>query len=115
MNLVKPKRTTSKAFKEWLRPDGCIAKGSSCWGQLEFHHEKRRGARGSDPLLGGSDLCGFWACVFHHNLAQGHRAQFELELGMPIWQWLFRQLYAYAMERGLLEVDGEEIAAGVPA
>jgi hypothetical protein len=49
--------------------------------------------------------------VFHHNIAQSHRAQFELELGMPIWQWLFRQLYLYAMERGLLEVDGEELVA----
>ena len=115
MSLDKPRRTTSEAFREWLRPAGCIIQNGSCWGRPEFHHEKRRGARGSDPLLGGSDFCGFWVCSLHHNIAQSHRAQFELALGMSIWQWLFRQLYLYAMERGLLEVDGDEIAAGVPA
>jgi hypothetical protein len=106
MSLEKPKRTTSEAFKEWLRPGGCVAKSLECWGPPEFHHEKRIGARGSDPLLGGSDFCGFWACKYHHTLAQSHGAAFETDLGIPVWQWLFRQLYLYAMERGLLEEGG---------
>jgi len=105
MNLEKPKRTTTEAFREWLRLGGCIAKGPQCYGGLEFHHEKRTGARGSDPLLGGSDFAGFWACWRHHMLAQGRLAEFERDLGMPVWQWLFRQLYLYAIERGLLEVE----------
>jgi len=111
MSLAKPKRTTSEPFKEWLRFEGCAAKGPHCYGGLEFHHEKRIGARGSDPLLGGNDFCGMWLCWHHHMLAQGRFPEFELDLGMSIWEWLFRQLYGYAMERGLLEVDGEELVA----
>jgi hypothetical protein len=107
MNLDKPKRTTSEAFKEWLRPGGCACKGPRCYGGLEFHHEKRKGGRGSDPLLGGSDFCGVWLCWSHHMLAQGRLAEFELDLGMPVWEWLFRQLYLYTMERGLLVIDAE--------
>ncbi len=117
MNLDKPKRTTSEAFKEWLRPGGCACKGPRCYGGLEFHHEKRKGGRGSDPLLGGSDFCGVWLCWSHHMLAQGRLAEFELDLGMPVWEWLFRQLYLYTMERGLLVIDAEPdpVKAGLRA
>jgi hypothetical protein len=114
MSLAKPRRTTSEAFRKWL-PHECTCRGPNCYGGLEYHHEKRRGAAGSDPLLGGSDFAGTWLCWHHHMLAQGRFPEFELDLGMSVWEWLFRQLYGYAMERGLLEVDGDEIAAGVPA
>lgn len=112
VSLQKPKRTTSAAFREWLRPGGCVAKGSHCYGGLEFHHEKRKAAAGSDPFLGGSDFCGMWLCWHHHMLAQGRLAEFERDLGMGAWEWLFRQLYLYAMERGLLAFDGERADAG---
>jgi hypothetical protein len=93
----KPTLTEDSAFREWSKFEGCaLLVLGHCGGQVEFHHLKRRGARGSDPVLGGVDYCGLALCRFHHRLLQD----------LPLWDtvpsarfnpWLhaFRQYYRW--------------------
>lgn len=90
-------------YRDWLRPGGCACSGPSCVGGLSFHHVERRGAIGSDPILGGSDFAGFWLCWYHHRLEQDRLPAFEKELGMPVWRLIARNIFLFVVEKGLLE------------
>lgn len=105
--LKKPRPKRYPAFKAWIMSGRCacwspVLRG--CGGPEEFHHYKRRGAAGSDSLLGGSDLCGMKLCRNHHNLEQARQLDFEWSLGCGVWEFLMRQLVEYLEQGGTLEV-----------
>lgn len=72
--LDKPVQRRDEAYRAWVRSRGCVfaqlGYRMECYGEVEFHHVKPRGARGSDPLMGGSDWCGLGLCWNHHVIVQ---------------------------------------------
>lgn len=62
--IPKQPRREDKKYLDFIRSKPCLAKSSSCWGEVVPHHTKSRGAWGSDYRT-------IPVCGFHHGVIEG--------------------------------------------
>jgi hypothetical protein len=93
LKFAKPHCDVDAEYRAWISRMPCIVCGAPA--PSHSHHLAGKGARGADPILGGSDYTCVPLCAAHHTgLGAGIHTmplrEFEARHNINLWKEAFR-------------------------